>query len=228
MTFTVGRSVQGRAIQAHLFAGPLKHTVLVFGGFHGDEPKSVFVARQFIELLGARRGAAQGARWVVVPLVNPDGYAKRKRRNARRVDINRNFPTKNWMLGSRRGRMFGGPTPASEPETRAVMAAVHRFRPARIVTIHSIGAERYCNNYNGPGRALALALAMRRHNRYPVTASIGYPTPGSFGAWAGVEHDIPTITLELPSRHSPKRCWEENLQALLCVARFPCYRARPY
>jgi murein peptide amidase A len=80
----------------------------------------------------------------------------------------------------------------------------------------ALGLDRYCNNYDGPGRALA--FAMRRHNRYPVTASIGYPTPGSFGAWAGAEHNIPTITLELPSRHSPKRCWEDNFEALLCVA----------
>jgi len=216
MTFTVERSVEGRAIDVHIFPGPVKHTVLVLGGFHGDEPKSVFVARRLIDLLRADRAASDSARWVVIPLVNPDGYAKRKRRNAHQVDINRNFPTKNWMLGSQRSRMYGGPSPASEPETRAVMAVVNRYRPLRIVTIHSIGADRYCNNYNGSGRALA--LAMRRHNRYPVTASIGYPTPGSFGAWAGVEHHIPTVTLELPSRHSPKRCWEDNFEALLCVA----------
>jgi len=114
--------------------------------------------------------------------------------------------------------MFGGTSPASEPETEAVMSVVKRFRPTRIVTIHSIGGDRHCNNYDGPGRALA--LAMRRHNRYPVTASIGYPTPGSFGAWAGVERNIATVTLELPSRHSPKRCWEDNLGALLSAARW--------
>ena len=217
MTFTLGRSVEGRAIDAYAFPGPAKHTVLVLGGFHGDEPKSVFLARRWIDLLRADRAASDNSRWVVVPLVNPDGYAKRKRRNAHQVDINRNFPTQNWTRTSRRSRMYGGPSPASEPETRAVMAVVKRFRPTRIVTIHSIGADRHCNNYDGPGRALA--LAMRRHNRYPVTASIGYPTPGSFGAWAGVEHNIATITLELPSRYSPKRCWEGNIQALLCAAR---------
>ena len=32
---------------------------------------------------------------------------------------------------------------------------------------------------------------------YPVEESIGYPTPGSFGTWAGIEKNIPTITLEL-------------------------------
>ena len=217
MTFTVGRSVEGRAIDAYAFPGPATHTVLVLGGFHGDEPKGVFVARRWIDLLRADRSASDHCRWVVVPLVNPDGYAKRKRRNAHQVDINRNFPTLNWTRTSRRSRMYGGPSPACEPETRAVMAVVKRFRPTRIVTIHSIGADRHCNNYDGPGRALA--LAMRRHNRYPVTASIGYPTPGSFGAWAGGERNIATITLELPSKLSLKRCWDDNRRALLCVAR---------
>ena len=32
---------------------------------------------------------------------------------------------------------------------------------------------------------------------YPVEENIGYPTPGSFGTWAGIEKEIPTITLEL-------------------------------
>ena len=32
---------------------------------------------------------------------------------------------------------------------------------------------------------------------YPVEGDIGYPTPGSFGTWAGIEKNIPTITLEL-------------------------------
>ena len=32
---------------------------------------------------------------------------------------------------------------------------------------------------------------------YPAEGSIGYPTPGSFGTYCGVERNIPTITLEL-------------------------------
>ena len=31
----------------------------------------------------------------------------------------------------------------------------------------------------------------------PAEGSIGYPTPGSFGTYCGVERNIPTITLEL-------------------------------
>jgi protein MpaA len=213
---------------------------------HGDEPKSIDLARRFIELLASKtnprdeetdrsllgrvppplvRGGEKNSetidpetRWVIVPLINPDGHARRKRRNARRVDINRNFPTNNWTLGSPRSRMFGGPSPASEPETRAVMKLIARYRPRRIITIHSIGLERFCNNYDGPARALA--AKMSRHNRYPVTASIGYPTPGSFGAYAGRQLRIPTVTLELPSTHSAKRCGLDNQDALLAAGQW--------
>jgi len=196
-----------------VFGAADRSTSLIFGGFHGDEPKSVHVARQLIDLLRRTPGAVGRRRWVVVPVVNPDGFESRKRRNANGVDVNRNFPTANWTRGSKRSRMFGGEVPAGEPETRAVIRAVERFEPDRIVTIHSIGLNRFCNNYDGPGRALA--GAMRRCNRYPVTANIGYPTPGSFGTWAGAERDIPTVTLELPSHHSARRCWEDNRQALI-------------
>ena len=147
------------------------------------------------------------------PLVNPDGYERRKRRNANNVDINRNFPTSNWKRTTPRSRMFGGETPGSEPETLAVIEAVKHFRPACIVTVHPIGGARYCNNYDGPGSAMA--KKMKKSNGYPVRASIGYPTPGSFGAWAGRERHIPIITLELPSRDSLNRCWEDNRDAFL-------------
>lgn len=191
-------------------------SIFICGGFHGDEPKSVFVARRLVEFLHDDSSRAHTARWLVVPVVNPDGYDRRKRRNAHGVDLNRNFPTKNWVRGSPRSRMFGGERPASEPETRAIIKAINRFRPQAIVSIHSISEGKECNNYDGPARRLA--MAMSRRNGYPVRASMGYPTPGSFGAWAGVERHISTITLELPSRHSPKRCWEDNRAAILLYA----------
>jgi len=209
----IGTSVRGRPLEAVILGRDAHLTVLVLGGIHGDEPKSVTVALRLLGLLITNRAARSGARWVVVPVVNPDGYERRKRRNANQVDINRNFPTENWVRNARRSRMFGGGFAGSEPETRAVMKAVARYAPERIIAIHSISGGQQCNNYDGPGRALAIAMSSL--NGYPVAASIGYPTPGSLGTWAGVERKIATVTLELPAAHSPKRCWENNRMALL-------------
>lgn len=209
---TLGKSVEGRPIQAYVSPSKGNRTLLVFGGFHGDEPKSVRLARLLIEELQHASKPKSSVRWVIVPVVNPDGYEIRRRRNARRVDLNRNFPTTNWQCTSKRSRMFGGEAPASEPETRVVIQTIERFKPSAIITIHSIGRHRHCNNYDGPGRKLA--ERMSRSNGYPVTSTIGYPTPGSFGTWVGIERGIATITLELPSHHSPRQCWQENRQAL--------------
>jgi protein MpaA len=213
----LGSSVLGRQISAFHRGGVSSQasTALILGGMHGNEPKSVDVCRKLIELLESDPSIGSAVNWILIPLVNPDGFEKRKRRNARGVDLNRNFPTENWKIGNPRSRMYGGPLPASEPETKALIRAIDRFQPDWIITVHSIDRGRFCNNYDGPARKLAQKMA--RCNKYPVRASIGYATPGSFGAWAGVERLIPTITLELPSHHSAKRCWQDNQRALLCT-----------
>jgi len=208
----IGTSVEGRPIEAVTF-GSGGDAVLILGGTHGDEPKSVYVARQLIDLLSSHPDLVGGHRVTIVPVLNPDGYEVRRRRNANRVDLNRNFPTANWAKSKPRSRFHGGPTPASEPETRALIDLVERTQPRRIASIHSIGNQQYCNNYDGP--ASELARAMSAANGYRVVPSMGYSTPGSFGTWAGVERNIPTITLELPSRHSRQRCWNDNREALL-------------
>ncbi len=206
---TIGWSVELRPIEAIAF-GSGGAPRLILAGVHGDEPKSVHVAQQLCAELA---GCPTRSFLLVVPVVNPDGYARRRRRNARGVDINRNFPAADWSPGARRSRFYGGPEPVSEPETRAVADLITQCQPAEIITIHSISKHRHCNNYDGPGERLARAMVAI--NGYPVTGSIGYPTPGSFGGWAGVQLGIPTVTLELPSHHSPRRCWHDNRAALL-------------
>lgn len=209
---TIGRSVEGRSIECYRF-GSGGRTRLILAGLHGDEPKSVYVARRLCVWLAGAADLAEGTGIAVVPVVNPDGYEVRKRRNARGVDLNRNFPTADWLPGAKRSRFYGGAGPASEPETQAVLALIESLQPAEIITVHSISDRRQCNNYDGPGQAVA--QAMGRCNGYPVTGAIGYSTPGSFGTWAGGERGIATVTLELPSHRSPRGCWEENWSALV-------------
>ena len=53
-------------------------------------------------------------------------------------------------------------------------------------------------NYDGGnGSNLEIVNKISEIMHYPVESSIGYPTPGSFGTWAGIERGILTITLEL-------------------------------
>jgi protein MpaA len=208
----------GTPIALYVFgneSGPGSNGTLVIAAIHGDEPPALLVGRRLVEFLQQHPDAAGGKPVAVMPLANPDGVAVRSRTNARGVDCNRNFPASNWKL-TRAGRTYTGARPASEPETRAVMAAVDLVRPARIVSIHS---PLRCNNYDGPGpAAAALAAVMAGHNGYPVTPSVGYATPGSFGSWAGADRGIPVLTLELPPPYvTPERAWQENREALLAV-----------
>jgi len=67
--------------------------ILVFSLVHGDEIPSGAVARAWMERLTFIEPRNH---WRVVPILNPDGLKRKTRTNARGVDINRNFPSKDW------------------------------------------------------------------------------------------------------------------------------------
>ena len=126
-----------------------------------------------------------------IPCLNPDGLQLGQRTNANGVDLNRNFPTKNWEL-TEKNEFFGGEKPASEIETQFLIDVINQYKPETILTLH---APFKVVNYDGPARELAEQIS--QIIGYPVEESIGYPTPGSFGTYAGIERQIKTITLEL-------------------------------
>ena len=207
----LGSSVEGRPLTLTVFgdAGP---AVFIMAGIHGDESGSVDVARGLIAYLREHRALYADRRVGILPTANPDGLDRGSRANANRVDLNRNFPSRDWQSGGNRW-MSHGSGPLSEPETRAVRAAMVILNPVRTVSIHSIGLGQYCNNYDGPGGEFAELMA--RLNGYPVRAQIGYPTPGSFGNWVGIDQQIPSVTLELPREQNGALCWTQNRDALL-------------
>ena len=75
-----------------------------------------------------------------------------------------------------------------------------------IITLHS---PYKVVNYDGDngGKALKLAETISTITDYPVQKDIGYPTPGSFGTYAGVERDIPTITIEMADDIAPSKLY---------------------
>jgi protein MpaA len=71
-----------------------------------------------------------------------------------------------------------------------------------------------------------MAATLARHNGYPVQHSVGYPTPGSFGSWAGGDLGLPVVTLELPRSNNGERAWAENREGLLELLRGQAATAR--
>lgn len=208
-----GKSVQDKNIH-YIELGSGDDTIIIFGGFHGDELLGARFVFQYAEYL-ATMDRVQPVKIIIVPVMNPDGLFLNTRTNANGVDINRNFPTENWKPDSRSPRTNPGKAPASEPETRAVMTLLEKYPPSRIVSVHT---PLKVVNYDGPGKLMAEAMAV--HNQYPVSGDIGYPTPGSFGTFAGVEQNIPTVTLELPRGATMEDVWEANRDALNAVVHF--------
>ena len=125
---TIGTSVEGRPIVAERFGTIGGRRVLVTGVIHGNEDAGVQVVDEL------RRRAQDGAipadveLWLVESM-NPDGQAAQIRQNANRVDLNRNFPHEWGPIGAPGDSQYAGSGPASEPETRAMIAFVEQLRP---------------------------------------------------------------------------------------------------
>ena len=175
-------------------------TILLVGVFHGEEPQGNYLINKYIKTdLSHIKN-----KLVIIPCLNPDGMAKNQRQNANGIDLNRSFPTQNWKVTTRK-EYFGGNKPASEIETRFMMEVLENYKFDAILSIH---APFEIVNYDGPAKELAEKIS--KITGYPTQGDIGYPTPGSFGNYAGVERNIPTVTLELPENVSNEDLWLVN------------------
>lgn len=170
--------------------------ILLIGGIHGDEYSSVSMIFKWMNKLNNYHSGL--FHWKVVPLLNPDGLLQRKsqRMNASGVDLNRNFPTRNWQEEAQQywvartgknPRRYPGSAPLSEPETRWLHKLIEEFKPDAIVSVH---APYGVLDFDGP------RLAPKKLGHLYLNLLGAYP--GSLGNYAGVENDIPVITIELP------------------------------
>lgn len=175
-------------------------TILIIGVFHGDETEGEFLIKKYL----ASNPKIKKNRLLIIPCLNPDGKHLKTRQNSKKVDLNRNFPTKNWHITEDKD-YFGGNTPGSEIETRFLVRIIENFDIDCILALHS---PYRIVNYDGP--AIEIAEKISEITGYPIQKEIGYPTPGSFGTYAGIEQNIPVITLELPDNESKSELWKQN------------------
>ena len=157
--------------------------ILIIGVFHGDEWQGEYFINSYLK----NSKESKKNEVYYIPRLNNNT----ERKNKRGVDLNRNFPTKNWIK-SENNDYFGGEKPNSEIETKFLVDLIDKNDFSAIITLH---APYKVINYDGP--ALELAQKIQKFINYKITSDIGYPTPGSFGTYCGIERNIPTITLEI-------------------------------
>lgn len=191
------KSALGSAIELHasesLEALRTKKPILLMGGVHGDEPEGIRLANDTLKwLYEASANKITLCPWILIPCLNVDGAAKEQRGNGRGVDLNRNYPSKNWSPEAKTERYQPGPSPASEPEVQAIVELIQNFHPRLIIHCHS---WQPCIVGSGaPSKTDALRLG--ESSGYKVVDDIGYPTPGSLSAYGWNDLQIPVICIE--------------------------------
>lgn len=170
--------------------------MLIIGVFHGDEFQGEYFINSYLE----KKPKIGKNSLYFIPRLNKSDV----RKNPNGVDLNRNFPTKNWELGNKASDYFGGDKPNSEEETRFLVDLIDKNKFDAIITIHS---PYKTVNYDGPAEKLAQKVS--NIVGYPTSSDIGYATPGSFGTYCGKERAIPTLTIEIDEEEDIKKLNEK-------------------
>lgn len=191
-----GHSVLGAPLEIFLPTEEQAFDTLLLAGHHGSEAEGTVLLSSMLRTLKPAY-----LKCGVITAINPDGLSRGMRCNAAGVDLNRNFPSKDWSPDAvtyrfnteepQNTRLSPGAHPASEPETEALLELVRCLQPLRIISVHApLGCvdDPRLSDY---GRKLADETDL------PLVGDVGYDTPGSFGTWAN-ENGIHLITFELP------------------------------
>jgi murein peptide amidase A len=197
---------------------------LLVAAQHGEEAETGLLARRLLE-----RVAGDETRWAVVQVANPDGLLNGTRQNAAGVDLNRNFPCASWRsdpsftfppgidpdlreLPHRTSRSSPGAEPASEPETKALMALVHELQPRLVLDLHA-PIELILVRDGVPSEPVQM---LAESAELPVFSELEVGSPGAFDEWL-CEQGIPGIVYVVEHAGLPQLCKRHlpGLEALL-------------
>jgi murein peptide amidase A len=226
----IGHSVLGAPISAYSY-GQGEVQYLIVAGIHGgNEGNTVDLAYQLLVYMSEHPDfVPSDAVLFVVPDMNPDAVARGRnadaRVNANGVDLNRNFPTSNWVPDWDHEDCWnerpttGGSSGGSEPETRAVMNFILSHRIQAMISYHSaaLGVFPGGNPWQPASEALAEGLAKATGYPYPPI-DIGCTYTGTLADWA-VENSVgAAVDMEL-TNHSDTD-FDQNLKALKVLLSF--------
>ncbi|KAL3845874.1 hypothetical protein ACJIZ3_003277 [Penstemon smallii] len=214
------------------------------GNVHGDEP----VGRELLLLL---------ANWVcdnymkdplatlivdnvhlhLLPSMNPDGFALRRRGNANNIDLNRDFPDQFFPMND--------DLDLRQPETKAIMNWLDEIRFTASASLHGgalvanypwDGTEDRKKNYFGcpddeTFRYMASLYSRSHYNmslstEFPggiTNGALWYPIYGGMQDWNYIHYGCFELTLEISDNKWPNASelptlWEYNRMSMLNIA----------
>lgn len=219
----IGLSVSGRPIEVYTFGQGERQRMIVAGIHGGYEWNTIALADELIAYLDAHPEQIPGDLTLyILRALNPDGDARGHdqlgRANEHNVDLNRNFPT-NWQVDWERNGCWkeppvtGGDSPASEPETRALVKFIGTHKIEALISYHSaaLGVFPGGTPWDEDSIRLAKALADITPYDYPPhdTGCLYTGTLADFG----VEMGAAAVDMELSNHRDTD--FEINLQVLL-------------
>lgn len=242
-TVVIGRSVEGRSIEAYTYGEGDTHLLFV-GGIHGGyEWNSTLLAYDMMELLEEDSGLlAENIQITIIPSANPDGLYEVipkegritwddmsaitddsgiGRMNSNGVDLNRNFGCKWQRESSWRGNVVSaGTEPFSEPEAVAIRDFVMAEEPDAVIFWHSQANAVYASECHDG----VLPITLDIMNVYATAANYTavesfehYPVTGDAEGWLA-SIGIPAITVELSTHETTD--WNRNVAGVKALIEY--------
>lgn len=240
---SIGRSGEGRALRVLRISstpskgeGSKKPGVFFSAGIHGHEGSEGIALAMVEALLTKKKDArvrkllAERVLWVQF-VANPDGLLRSERKNAKGVDLNRNFGHRwgrDWGKEPIQARTNPGSKAFSEPETRAIRDFLRRegnvtlyvdcHRSARLILL-PFGAKepaRVSKAYQALWKGLN--RAMENFHRRPKHRRIRDFLPSGSGYavdWAHAELGVGAFVWECPYGKIPKKDVRVYLKGVL-------------
>ena len=229
----IGKSVQGRSLEAFTYGTGSTH-ILFAGGMHGGyEWNSVVLAYQFIDYLNANPDfVPKNMTVTVIPSINPDGVYKvigkegrftvadvpknvstiSGRVNADSVDLNRNFDCK-WQPNAtwKNEPVSAGTKVFSEPEAQAIRDFILKDNPISVIFWHSMSGSVYaskCKDGVLPETLNIMNVYAKASGYNAVKTFDSYAVTGDSESWLA-SINIPAITVELKTHDTVE--WKQNL-----------------
>ncbi len=175
-----GKSTEGRDISLlSLGSGP--ENILIWSQMHGDEPTATSALLDLAQCLGRHRQEPWAARILdkytlrCIPMLNPDGAARKQRRNAQGIDINRD------------ARML------QTPEGQLLKRIRDQYMPILGFNLHN---QNSLTTVGDTGKVATIALLAVASDLRTERAADNQPT-GDIPASAGTAHLARRITAVL-------------------------------